>query len=172
MYFRRTIRWLHRIGISRRKLRGGLLHLHLGDRLLAKELWRPTRESLAKAWLLGCPISFIPFLPGQSVIACALAFTFRANLPFCVALQFLSNPATIWFHLPACYLTGTLVLGHDLPGAWQHVRANPMAFAAQEFFVPLYLGSVILGMIFGLVGYWLILIAPAKLSSRRRTLSS
>ena len=64
-----AIRWLNRQKLSRRHMRGGKLHSWFGDRILAKELWRPSASSLARAWLVGFPITVTPFLPLQSVFA-------------------------------------------------------------------------------------------------------
>lgn len=100
-----ALRWLHRNSLSRRKLHGGFLHTRLGDRLLDKALWRPTRNSLARAWVVGVPISMIPFLPLQSVFAIVLGFVFRANLLLCILLQFVSSPVTAPIQLPACFLS-------------------------------------------------------------------
>jgi uncharacterized protein (DUF2062 family) len=168
MQFRKLIRLLHRWGISRSKLKGGFLHSKLGDRLLEKELWLPTRESFARAWLIGIPISIIPFLPGQSVLACSLGFWIRANIPVCFALQYLSNPATLPVHLPACYLVGELVRGGDLAVAWHRALENPMAFATGQFLISLYVGAVVLGIFLGVAGYGLIQVLPHRKSTRKR----
>ena len=89
-----ALRWLHARDLSRRRLRGSFLHSQLGDRLLDKVLWMPTRQSIARAWLIGIPITTIPFLPAQSVIAGVCGFFGRANLVLCIGLQFLSTPLT------------------------------------------------------------------------------
>lgn len=153
MNFRWTLRRLNQWGLSRKKLRGGFLHTRLGDRLLERELWVPSRESLARAFLVGLPVTLIPFLPAQSVIACTLAFWVRGNLPVSFLLQFLSTPATAIVHLPACYLVGKLVLGTDLSAEWDRVWADPMAIVTGGNLGALYLGSVVLGLATGLAGY-------------------
>lgn len=155
MNFRWMMRRLNRWGMSRHKLRGGFLHKRLGDRILHRELWVPTRMSLALAFLVGMPVTTIPFLPLQSVIACGIGFLVGANLPVCLLLQYLSNPATAVVQLPACYLIGELVLGGDFAEIYAHVRANPVtAFSGHNFFA-LYLGSFVLGPLLGGLGYLL-----------------
>jgi uncharacterized protein (DUF2062 family) len=89
-----AIRWLNRQKLSRRHMRGGKLHSWFGDRILAKELWRPSASSLARAWLVGFPITVTPFLPLQSVFATIAALLVRGNLFLCIAMQFLSTPLT------------------------------------------------------------------------------
>jgi uncharacterized protein (DUF2062 family) len=159
------MRRLNRWGLSRQKLRGGFLHSKLGDRILERELWIPDRESLARAWLVGMPVTAIPFLPGQSLIACAIGFFVRANLPVTFLLQYLSNPATAIFQLSACYFTGNLVLGTSPKELIQLVHSKVDGFMASPSLrealhaiswhdlATLYLGSVILGVALGLLGY-------------------
>jgi uncharacterized protein (DUF2062 family) len=155
MNFRWTMRRLNQWGLSRAKLRGGFLHTRLGDRFLERELWVPSRESLARAFLVGMPVTWIPFLPAQSVIACACAFWVRGNLPVSFLLQFLSSPATAIVQLPACYLAGKIVLGTDLSAEWSRVWADPMAIVTGGSLGALYLGSVVLGVGTGVAGYFL-----------------
>jgi len=155
MNFRWTIRRLHEWGLSRRKLRGGFLHSRLGDRFLARETWIPSRESLARAFLVGMPITMIPLLPLQSVFACPLALWARANLPVTIFLQFLSTPLTAVIHLPICYLTGRLLLGADLSAEWDQVWADPMGIVSRGSLGALYLGAVVLGPVLGALGYFL-----------------
>lgn len=159
------MRRLHRWGLSRQKLRGSFLHSKLGDRILDRELWFPSRESLARAWLIGMPVTTIPFLPFQSLVACTIGFYFRANLPVCFALQYLSNPATGFFQLSACYFVGRLLFGESPSLILQHLekvingvvhaeswRAAFTALGYKEL-LALYLGSLVLGPILGLAGY-------------------
>jgi uncharacterized protein (DUF2062 family) len=151
-----VLRWMHRRRLSRTRLRGTWLHARLGDRLLDRALWKPTRESLARAWLIGFPITMIPFLPVQSVFACFVALFFRANLLLCIALQFLSTPLTAPIHLPACYLVGEIVRGRPPSEVWHEVKNTPKAIFTGDSVTSVYLGAVIIGIIGGFVGYALI----------------
>ena len=163
------MRRLNRWGLSRRKLRGGFLHTRLGDRFLEREIWIPSRGSLARAFLVGMPITMIPFLPMQSVFACGLGLWLRANLPVTFFLQHLSNPLTAVIQLPLCYLTGRLLLGADLGADWDHVWADPMGILTRGSLGALYLGAVVLGPVFGVAGYLLTLLIwkekPARVGS-------
>ncbi len=158
MNFRWTLRRLNQWGLSRQKLRGGFLHTRLGDRFLERELWVPSRQSLARAFLVSMPVTWIPFLPAQSVVACSLAFWVRGNLPVSFLLQFLSSPATAIIQLPACYLMGKIVLGADLAAEWNQAWADPMGIVTRGNLGALYLGSVVLGVATGLAGYFLTLL--------------
>ena len=147
------MRWLHRRRISRRHLRGGWLHSWLGDRLLEKSLWRPTHESLARAWLVGFPITIVPFLPFQTVFAVVAALFVRGNILLCIALQFLSTPLTAPVHLPACYVVGELVRGRAIGSVWHTFSATPRELLRGDAAVSLYIGAVVLGVVGGAIGY-------------------
>lgn len=149
------MRWLHRRKLSRHKLRGGKLHSWFGDRLLAKELWSPKRESLARAWLVGWFITVVPFLPGQSILACIAALMVRGNLLLCIGLQFLSNPITAPVQLTSCYFVGEIVRHGSVTRAWRHARDKPTEQVA-EAAKSLYLGAIIIGVLGGAAGYGII----------------
>jgi uncharacterized protein (DUF2062 family) len=151
-----AMRWLHRRRLSRTRMRGTFLHSVVGDRLLDRALWKPTRDSLARGWLVGFPITVVPFLPVQSVIACVVALFFRGNLLLCIALQFLSTPLTAPVHLPACYFVGEVVRGRRPSAVWHEVTNTPADILSGDSITSLYLGAVIIGLIGGPAGYALI----------------
>lgn len=162
------MRWLHRQKLSRRKLRGGRLHSWFGDRILSKDLWLPTHSTLARAWLVGFPITITPFLPAQSVFAVIAALLVRGNLLLCIALQFLSTPLTAPVHLPACYLAGELVRGRTPDNVWQGVTADSSQLLSGDAVISLYLGGVVIGLLGGVVGYAVLLHTWRKHPSHRR----
>lgn len=147
---------MHRQRLSRHRIRGTYIHRKFGDRILHKGLWSPTREGLARAWLLGWLITVIPFLPGQSVIAVVAALLVRGNLLLCVALQYLSNPVTATVHLPACYFVGEVVRGANPKHVWREVRDKPSLLLTGHAVTSLYLGSAVIGIIGGAAGYAII----------------
>jgi uncharacterized protein (DUF2062 family) len=149
----RVFRWMHRRRLSRSRMRGTLLHSWFGDRLLDRALWKPTRDSLSRAWLVGFPITMLPFLPVQSVFACITALFLRGNLLLCIALQFLSTPLTAPVHLPACYWVGEVVRGRSPSAVWHEVTSAPRDIFTGDSVSSLYLGAVIIGVLGGLAGY-------------------
>ncbi len=164
-----ALRWLHQRDLSRKRLRGSFLHSRIGDRLLDKALWMPTKSSIARAWLIGIPITTVPFLPAQSVIAGVCGFFGRANLVLCIGLQFLSTPVTAPVHLPACYLVGRVLQGESPSGAWAQIVADPGSVWSSEALFSLYLGSIVLGPLVGLIGYGVIMLVwPEHLPRLRR----
>jgi uncharacterized protein len=149
---------MHRQRFSRSRLRGSRLHRWLGDGLLAKALWQPTRGSLARAWLVGFPITVVPLLPGQSIIAAVAALLVRGNLLLCIALQFLSTPITAPVQLSSCYFVGEVVRGAKPSAVWREAKAAPkkVLFSAHAV-TSMYLGAAIIGIIGGVAGYAIIL---------------
>jgi uncharacterized protein (DUF2062 family) len=137
-------------------MRGTWLHARVGDRLLDKALWKPTRESLARAWLVGVPITMMPFLPVQSLFACVAAVFVRGNLLLCIALQFLSTPFTAPVHLPACYFVGEVARGRSPSVVWHEVTGSTTDVFTGDSLLSLYLGAAALGVTVGLLGYVLL----------------
>lgn len=160
---------MHRNRLSRSRMKGTFLHRRLGDRILQKGLWSPTRESLARAWLVGWPITVVPFLPGQTLFAVVAALLVRGNLLLCIALQFLSNPFTATVHLPACYFVGEVVRGADITEVWSKAWNNPGNLVSGHAAVSLYIGGFVIGLLGGAIGYAAIL-GLWKENPRRRTL--
>lgn len=151
------LRWLHRQDFSRKRLRGGRLHGWFGDRILAKDLWLPARGSLARAWLIGFPITMVPFLPAQSVFATFGALFVRGNLLLCVGLQFMSNPLTAPVQLPLSYFVGEVVRGRMPDSTWRSVTEDARHLLTGDAVISLYLGAIVVGLLGGVIGYAVIL---------------
>jgi len=152
------LRWMHKQRLSRSRMRGTRVHRWLGDGILNKALWQPTAGSLARAWLVGFPITIVPFLPAQSVFACIAALLVRGNILLCIALQFLSTPLTAPVHLSSCYFVGEVVRGASPAKVWKDAKSAPKKVLLSAHAVTsLYLGAAILGIIGGVAGYAIIL---------------
>ncbi|MBL9199021.1 MAG: DUF2062 domain-containing protein [Opitutaceae bacterium] len=164
----KVLRWMHRQKLSRRQLHGSRVHQWFGDGVISKSLWLPTRGSLARAWLVGFPITVVPFLPGQSVLAVIAALLVRGNLLLCIALQFLSNPLTAPVHLTVCYFAGEIVRGRMPGDTWKLIGEDLKHLWTVDFVTSLYLGSVVVGIIGGVVGYAVILAIWRERPNRRR----
>ena len=134
-------------------MRGTRIHRWLGDGVVSKALWAPTRGSLARAWLVGFPITMVPFLPGQSVLACVAALFVRGNLLLCIAMQFLSNAFTAPVQLPACYFVGEIVRHGNIVDVWNHAIESPRDLLTGDAVISLYLGAFIIGILGGAIGY-------------------
>ena len=73
-------------------------------------LWYLHRRSVRGAFAVGLFAALMP-MPGQTILAVALAILFRVNIPLSVALCWLTNPFTMAPIFFICYNIGVLVLG-------------------------------------------------------------
>jgi uncharacterized protein len=124
----------------------------LGHLLHDPNLFHLNRHSVSGAFFVGLFTAFLPTL-GQMPIAAVLALFCRVNMPISVALVWISNPLT----MPAIFYA-TFEFGQWL------LKSPPIKFSMEmswEWFSsefphlwqPLLLGSLIIGVIMGAVGY-------------------
>lgn len=73
-------------------------------------LWHLHRRSVRGAFAAGLFAALMP-MPGQTLLATALAVIFRCNIPVAVALCWVTNPFTMAPIFYICYNIGTWVLG-------------------------------------------------------------
>lgn len=146
----RFLRWLHRRGVSRGKLKGSILHRWLGDAIFVKELWSFKREAVARGWLIGSVVGATPLLGLQLVMGLPLGLLCRANLFIVVALIFSTNPFTAAFFYPFAFMVGCHVLGRPIQDFhWD----NGAIWKAGG---PLFVGCAVIGILVGSIGYLLI----------------
>jgi len=158
-------RRLDRMGLSRRKLRGGWLHHWIGDHLFDKSLWRLQREGVARACLLGFPIACSPFMGFHILVAMPLGFFLRANLPVIFAIQLLTNIFTLVVYFPAAYVLGCRLTSEN---PTPHYRQLAEVISHGQFDLllsrdflpilwPLFVGCTVFGLVMGGLGYVLVM---------------
>ena len=123
----------------------------LGHVLDDPHLFHLNRRSVAVAFLVGLFFCYIP-TPGQAFLAAFGALFLRGNLPIAVALVWVSNPFTLPFFVLTAYGAGAFVLGGgaiELPPAitWAWIKT---------IWQPFLLGSLIMAIIAGVAGYFLV----------------
>ena len=92
-------------------------------------------------------------IPLQMVTAAFSAIVFRVNLPLSVALVWLTNPLTMPPIFYFNYLVGTWVVGKP-PGVGEfHLSLDWISAQLGQIWLPLYLGSTVVGIVLGAVGY-------------------
>ena len=131
-------------------------HLQIFGKLLHDpNLWHLNRRSASGAFAVGLFMAFIP-LPMQMLFAAAAAIIFRVNLPLSVGLVWLTNPITIPPVFYGCYRIGAWLL--NTPVNDKNFELTMEWFESQmgHIWEPLLLGSVIMGTISAILGYFAI----------------
>jgi uncharacterized protein (DUF2062 family) len=134
-----------------RNMKGmGILAKWLGN----PALWHIHRHSTAKAFASGLFWMAIP-IPSQMVASAITAILIRANMPISIVLVWISNPLTMPPIFYFNYLVGTWILGDEAQESlgfemsWDWIL-NTLG----ELWLPLYLGSFLVGFVLAVVGYF------------------
>jgi uncharacterized protein (DUF2062 family) len=125
----------------------------LGQRIHEPNLWHLNRRSVAKAFAVGLFCTFLP-LPFQMAIAACGSILFKANLAISVALVWISNPLTIPAIFFFCYKIGTVTLGEPLQNTHFELTVEWVRTEMGSIWQPLLLGSLLMGTLFSIVGYF------------------
>ena len=127
----------------------------LGEWVYTSSFWHLNRYSASMAFFVGLFIAFLP-IPGQMLLAALAAILLRCNLPISVGLVFITNPLTMPPIFYLAYQVGALLIdvpvtenSFELSIAW--LESNLL-----RIWKPLLLGSLLCGLFFGSVGYFVI----------------
>ncbi|KAA0875336.1 DUF2062 domain-containing protein [Nitrincola tapanii] len=123
----------------------------LGEHLRNPNLWHLSHRSVSLAFMIGIFCAFLP-MPFQMVVAATLAVLIGCNLPVSVALVWISNPVTMPAMLYFSYRVGIWILGTDLSTHPMEWHLDTLYSNFKMIWRPLILGSVICGMVAGLLG--------------------
>jgi uncharacterized protein (DUF2062 family) len=159
--FRRYYRWLRYIP-RKKHLKGSWIHRVLGERIFIRELWRPSRQTVALGVALGLFIGLSPTFGVQIFLSCVLAYLFRVNLPFALLGTLITNPFTA-----APIYTFELKLGLWLAGrpeATEYMGYTDILKHVAVYARPLWVGSIVAGSVAALVGWILASVIWALIS--------
>ena len=123
-----------------------------GSLLHSPSLWHLNKRSVSGAFAVGLFWAMIP-MPFQMIAAAACAIGARVNLPLSMALVWISNPLTMppMFYLN--YLVGEWLLPHHHPLPDLDISMEWFVESMSEIWQPLYLGSVVVGVVSAALGY-------------------
>lgn len=123
-----------------------------GEHIKNPALWHLSHRSVSLAFLIGIFCAFLP-MPFQMVVAAIFAILIGCNLPISITLVWISNPVTMPALLYFSYRVGQLIIGEGSfsePMLWDLTKLYDNF---QQIWRPLILGSVVSGIIFGLLGF-------------------
>ena len=136
------------------KIKNNRLLAMLGSAIHHGEYWHLTKHSVAGAFFIGVFCAFLP-IPLQSLLAGFLAIIFKRNLPLSVALVFITNPFTMPPIYYFNYWLGSLLLNEhsiyqtlNIDDLWVWLAVN-----FNHIGIPLIVGSLVAGLIFGFLSY-------------------
>lgn len=127
----------------------------LGNWVYATNLWHINRYSSAMAFFVGLFVAFMP-VPGQMVLAAALAVLFRCNLPLSVGLVWVTNPVTMPAIFYLAYRLGALVVNVPVEPIAFELSFHWLANSLSGVWRPFLAGCFLCGLFFGSVGYFVI----------------
>ncbi|MCC5866926.1 MAG: DUF2062 domain-containing protein [Gammaproteobacteria bacterium] len=116
-------------------------------------LWAVHRKGVARAVAIGLFVAFLPIMPLQLLLVCLLAVWLRVNLPVAVVVVFVNNPLTMVQMYYLDYRVGTWLLGRDPVGFPDELSLQLLVEQTTRIGTPLLLGSLLVGLIAGLLGY-------------------
>ncbi len=123
-----------------------------GTLLHSPNLWHLNKRSISGAFAVGLFWAMIP-MPFQMIPAAACAIAARVNLPLSVALVWISNPLTMPPMFYFNYLVGETLLPHHQPLPDMQMSLEWLMNSLGEIWQPLYLGSIVVGLGAGSLGY-------------------
>ena len=126
---------------------------HLGAWLHDENLWHLNRRSVSGGVAAGLFWAMIP-MPMQMLAAAFTAIVCRINLPISVALVWLTNPLTMPPIFYFSYVVGTWLLGKPADAGEFQMSLEWIGAELNAIWKPLYLGGLVLGILLGTLGYW------------------
>ena len=118
-------------------------------------LWQLSRTTTARAFAIGLYCAMLP-VPGQMIISTALAIVFSANIPLSFSLIFITNPLTMPAIYFAAYKLGAWILGTEPLDVEFEASWTWFTQSLDEIWIPLLVGSQVMGLVCAVLGYWLI----------------
>lgn len=110
------------------------------------------RHSVSGAFFIGLFCAFLP-IPGQTVLASLMALWLRCNLPISILLIWVSNPITAPPMMILLYKFGQLILGNEPALLAFEFTWSWFIEQGPSVYLPIALGGLIAGLIFGGLGY-------------------
>jgi uncharacterized protein (DUF2062 family) len=138
---------------SSESVRNNRLVALFGSLLHDANLWHLNRRSVSGAFAIGLFWAMIP-VPLQMLAAASCAIIWRVNLTISVALVWVTNPLTMPPVFYVGYLVGTWILGEPAMSGKIEWSLTWMTSSLANIWLPLFLGTVVLGALTALLGFF------------------
>lgn len=115
-------------------------------------LWHLNRRSVSRAIGIGLFCAFVP-IPGQMIVAAALAIILRANIPISAIVVWVSNPLTMPALFYTAYKFGAIILDVQLQPFHFEFSLNWLFTELQDRWQPFLVGCLCTGALVGVIGY-------------------
>ena len=115
-------------------------------------IWHISRRGTCQALALGVFICCLP-VPGHVVLAVLGAIYWRVNLPVAFAAVWVNNPLTFGPVYYFGYKLGSWLLQHRARHFPDKITAEWLISEFKHIWVPLWLGGIVEGLLFALIGY-------------------
>ncbi|MAV86138.1 MAG: ATP-binding protein [Gammaproteobacteria bacterium] len=119
-------------------------------------LFHLNRNSVSLAFGIGIFCAFIP-LPIQTIATVFLSLAIGANLPLALTVIWISNPFTIPPMFFLTYKLGSILLNSTIEDFNVELNWQWFSNLGSDILFPLFLGSFLCGILFGLLGYFIVL---------------
>lgn len=135
------------------RIKGNKSLRFLGALIHDPNLWHLNRRSVSRAMAIGLFWAMIP-MPMQMLAAAFVAIPLRANLPISVGLVWLTNPITMPPVFYCSYKFGTWLINTPALQMPEQITLSWIGQVLQTHWQPLYLGSLVLGLLFAGIAYF------------------
>ena len=123
-----------------------------GNAAREANLWHINRRSVSRAIAVALFCAFMP-IPGQMILAAALAIIVHANIPVSVIFVWVSNPFTMPALFYSAYKFGAYLLGVQLQPFEFEFSLNWLFTELQDRWQPFLVGCLCSGALAGAAGY-------------------
>ena len=115
-------------------------------------LFHLNKRSVSVAFFAGLFCAFLP-LPGHMVIVAILAILLRCNLPLALVLVWISNPLTMAPMWLMSYQVGLWILNRPSGLVDGEFNWTWVSNQGTELLTPLFIGSLVTGLVAGFIGF-------------------
>lgn len=115
-------------------------------------LWHLNRRSVSRGIAVGLFCAFVP-IPGQMILAAALAIIFRANIPLSVIFVWVSNPLTMPALFFTAYKIGAMLLDVQLQPFQFEFSLNWLFTELHDRWQPFLVGCFFCGALVSAISY-------------------